>query len=131
MNNNKTKKSGDGIIMNKSFEKLFEGIDMDFKSIDERFAGNEKIILKFIKKFEKDETFSKLEKAVNEYNKEAMIVYSHDLKGLSANLGMKKLSSLSNDMLSELRNNIFSNIPMRFNSIKKEYINVIQCIKKI
>ncbi len=117
--------------MDKSFKKLIKDINIDFEAVDERFDGDEEMIIEFLKKFENDNTFYMLEKAVEEYDIKAMMVYSHDLKGLCANLGIIKLSSLCKDMSNELKNNILSNIPSRFNNIRKEYLRVIHCIKKL
>jgi HPt (histidine-containing phosphotransfer) domain-containing protein len=127
---NEIKKSGDN-YMDKSFKKLIKDINIDFEAVDERFDGDEEMIIEFLKKFENDNTFYMLEKAVEEYDIKAMMVYSHDLKGLCANLGIIKLSSLCKDMSNELKNNILSNIPSRFNNIRKEYLRVIHCIKKL
>lgn len=116
--------------MSKDVRDMLEELDADIDSLYERFAGNTKMILVFMKKFEKDKTFNLIAESIRDNNIELLYVYTHDLKGLSANLGMKDLSALCNDLLIDLKSKNYGEIKKHFKIIKREYVRVIRIIHR-
>lgn len=109
---------------------MLRELDVDYDALSERFAGSDMLMIKFISKFPNDPTFQMLEQAVSQKNIQDILVYSHTLKGLCANLGMSKLSNFNSKMVSDIRAGIYTNLDELFESIKNEYNRIIFCIEK-
>ena len=65
---------------------------------------NEKLVEKFLFKFEEDPSFENLKKALEEENLEAAFRAAHTLKGVCQNLGLDRLYKSSYDVTEALRN---------------------------
>ncbi len=96
-----------------------------------RFSGNHALVQKFIRKFMGDSTFSSLEKSVEENNFEDMLIYSHTLKGISANLGFDELYRLCTLMVDDLRAEKKEGALGYYGEIRKEYDRIIGCISQL
>ncbi len=107
---------------------LLINLEIDENVLCNTFNNNEQIMVKFIKKFPSDNSFDKLAAAIEESN--AVVIYEtlHTLKGLSSNLGLKKLSLLSNDLLQDVKSKNYSDFYLKFNKIKEERKKIIDCI---
>lgn len=63
----------------------------DYEAILARAMGSEAFLSMLLHSFEKDETFNGLKLAVEGGQAEAIFDQAHTLKGLTANLGLKRL----------------------------------------
>lgn len=72
-------------------KEFYETIGQNYEEVLERLAGSEALVLRFLKKFSTDKTFSELEKAMEARDIEMIFRQSHTLKGVAANLGLKPL----------------------------------------
>jgi HPt (histidine-containing phosphotransfer) domain-containing protein len=73
------------------FNKLAEvGVDID--ATLKRFMGADALYTKFLKSFPENDNISSLNISVSELNRENIQFYAHALKGVSANLGITKMS---------------------------------------
>ena len=75
-------------------KEFYQAIGSDFDEIFKRF-GNEQLILKFVKSFEKDKSFSELCEGFEEKDIEKAFRAAHTLKGVSVNLGFSELYAAS------------------------------------
>lgn len=70
---------------------LAEITDMDVDKTLDRFLNNEKLFLKFLLKFQKDETFESLRSTLAAGDSQAAFAHAHTLKGITGNLGFDNL----------------------------------------
>lgn len=64
---------------------------MDVDKTLDRFLNNEKLFLKFLLKFQKDETFESLRSTLAAGDSQAAFAHAHTLKGITGNLGFDNL----------------------------------------
>ncbi|HIU02376.1 MAG TPA: Hpt domain-containing protein [Candidatus Onthocola gallistercoris] len=67
--------------------------DIDYKECMMRLGNNEMLVKRFLKKFLEDRSYEELEKAWQAQDVDGVVRHAHTLKGVSANLGMKKLTA--------------------------------------
>ncbi len=82
------------------------GIDTD--DLLERCMGNANLAGRLLGKFLSDSTYEKLCAALQSNDREEAITASHTLKGVCANLSMKKLQALCEEQLALLRADKFA-----------------------
>ena len=96
-----------------------------------RFAGNENIYIKFLKRLLEDNTYNNLKQAYSQKSYEDIEKYAHMLKGLAANLGINRIFLLSNDIVQNVRQKEFNNINNLYNKLTEEYELTLQMIRNI
>ena len=64
-------------------KEFYETIGQNYEEVLERLAGSEALVLRFLKKFSTDKTFSELEKAMEARDIEMIFRQSHTLKGVA------------------------------------------------
>lgn len=82
---------------------LAETTNMDVERTLDRFLNNEKLFLKFLLKFQKDQTFESLEKNIEAGDTQAAFACAHTLKGVAGNLGFENLYRLLTILTEDLR----------------------------
>lgn len=95
---------------------------------------NEKIVIKFLKKFLDDNTFDCLNKSINDHNYQDAFRYAHTLKGICLNLGLNDVLEYDCPLTESLRNSksIDENKVLdQFCKLKQNYNNTINLIKTI
>ncbi len=105
---------------------FYKAINADYSEVLERMLGREALVLKFLKKFSTDPSFSRLEDAVKGGNVEEIFRASHTLKGVVSNLGLRPIME-STHILVELTRagesvgaeaeNIFADISKAYNEV--------------
>lgn len=65
--------------------------NMDVDKTLDRFLNNEKLFLKFLLKFQNDQTFESLKSTLASGDAQAAFVHAHTLKGMTGNLGFDNL----------------------------------------
>ena len=90
--------------MDENFKKQLEENGADVDTTLKRFMGNEKIYLKFIKKFLDDKNFEAIENGLAQNNYEAAFAGAHSLKGVAGNLGLNPVYEAASEMSELLRN---------------------------
>lgn len=96
-----------------------------------RFSGNEALLVKFLKKFPDDLTFSELDRAVKAADYDSALTAAHTLKGLSGNLGFTKLFDRCERLVSYLRSGKREETAAMFNEIEDTYYTVLQALKQL
>ncbi|SFQ42343.1 Hpt domain-containing protein [Lachnospiraceae bacterium XBB1006] len=71
-----------------------ERLGMDVPATLERFLGNEKMLIKFLKKFQADDNMEKLSLALSKGDVQTAYEAAHVLKGISANLALGNLNEV-------------------------------------
>jgi hypothetical protein len=70
---------------------IVDAIGMDYKSAIDRFAGNEAVLVKLLKKLANDTSYNNLVSAMKARDTEKIALYSHSIKGLAANFSLNPL----------------------------------------
>lgn len=73
------------------FREIFETYGGDYEGTLGRFMGNEKMYMKFLGMFFKDENLHKLGYALSQGDMTAAFEAAHTLKGVTANMGLAPL----------------------------------------
>lgn len=112
-------------------KEFYETIGQNYEEVLERLAGSEALVLRFLKKFSTDKTFSELEKAMEARDIEMIFRQSHTLKGVAANLGLKPLFEHTQVLVEITRHGSSEGIDEAFEKIKKDYEEIIRLIAEV
>lgn len=112
-------------------EEFFGKIGGNYQIVLERFACNENLLLKFVKKFPSDPAYDSVSESVKNKDYAQIITGAHTLKGVSANLGFDKLSKSAADLVNELREEKTERTEELFDIISKEYEEVLTYINEL
>lgn len=84
------------------FDKLKDaGVDVD--TAIKRFMGKEDLYIKFLAKYQNDESATNIEKYLAEKNVEEAFKSAHTLKGVAGNLGLDPIAKHASEMVELLR----------------------------
>lgn len=111
-----------------TLRELFIEIGADIDIVINRFAGNEKLLERFIKKFPEDKNFEELKKAVQDDDYQVMERTAHTLKGVSANLGFSEIGDICADIVQAVRQEKQDTISLLFEELKVKYETIVNCI---
>lgn len=117
--------------MNEDLRKELEAAGVDVAETLHRFMNNEGLMVKFLKKFNDDETMDKLRSIIAEKNFAEVYTAAHTLKGVCGNLGLTRLYEIFSEMSEDSRNEKFDNVEALFSQAETEYASVISVIKKM
>ena len=112
-------------------KEFYETIGQNYEEVLERLAGSEALVLRFLKKFSTDKTFSELEKAMEARDIEMIFRQSQTLKGVAANLGLKPLFEHTQVLVEITRHGSSEGIDEAFEKIKKDYEEIIRLIAEV
>lgn len=96
-----------------------------------RFGENVGLLERFIRKFPQDETFGKLEAAIQQQNYHEAELLAHTLKGTSANLGFQELSRRCADMVAALRGGRVAEMEFLFPAVSDEHQKIVGLLQEI
>jgi len=96
-----------------------------------RFAGNEALFTKFLKKFVDDPTFSDLRKAMAGTDADEAFRQAHTLKGVVGNLSFDDLFEKLNPVVEALRAGDLDTAKTLFPAVEAEYERAIEGVKQI
>ncbi len=110
--------------------KELEEAGIDVASLKDRLMGNEAMIERFMKKFRTNETYSALEKAIDNSDWKAAFEASHLLKGMSGNLSMTQLYDLFTQQVALFRAGENEKASALMADISAKYENTIKHINR-
>ena len=114
-----------------NLKEFCENLEINYQENIARFAGNENIYIKFLKRFLEDNTYNNLKQAYSQKSYEYIEKYAHMLKGLAANLGINRIFLLSNEIVQNERQKEFNKLDNLYDKLIKEYELTIQMIENI
>jgi histidine phosphotransfer protein HptB len=106
-------------------EEFYASVGSNASDVIGRLGGSEALVKRFLGKFPNDESFSLLEKSLNENDTETAFRAAHTLKGLAANLGIKSLYAKAVDVTEHLRGGDLESGKKDFPALKDEYEAVL------
>lgn len=111
-------------------KQFYDTIQEDYNEIYERFLMD-KLIYKYVLKFDDDPSFLQLKEALEYHDEEAAFKASHTLKGICSNLSFSQLEKLSSDMTELLRQHQLSDACHLFKALETEYQRIKEAIEII
>lgn len=96
-----------------------------------RFAGNSGLYKKFLLKFLSDDNYNRIGEAVEKNDITGMEEAAHTLKGVSGNLGMKRLYDACSDMVIRIRRGDVSGAKEVYPEIQDAYEQVCAAVKML
>lgn len=112
-------------------ETFYALVDGDEKEVISRFNGNEDMVLRFVKKFLNDDSFSILSKAIENSDVKTAFRGAHSLKGVASTLGLQNLYSVSYSITELLRAENLEEAKKAFPEVKKIYNQTCDYIKEL
>lgn len=89
--------------MDANFKAALEGMGMNVDNTVKRFMGNEALYLKFLNKFQADQSVANIRQYIAEQNAEEAFKSAHTLKGVAANLGLDPIAQYASDIVELFR----------------------------
>lgn len=89
--------------MDAAFKAELEEMGMDVDTTVKRFMGNEALYLKFLYKYQNDQSVVSIQQHINDQNAEEAFKSAHTLKGVAANLGLDPIAQHASDIVELLR----------------------------
>lgn len=104
---------------------------VDVSGTMDRFMNNEDLYKRILKKFLSDTSFADATKAKEEGRDEDAQMYIHTLKGVSANLGLTPIFSITDEMMQHFRDDNLEAAYGLFDSLKEAYNKFVALINEI
>lgn len=108
-----------------------EALGMDLNQTLARFVGNEALLFRFLNKFPDDQTFAKLEAAMDAGDTEDGFHQAHTLKGVVGNLGLGTLFDAVEPVVEALRNGRLEEARENFPRVKELYGETVDTIRSL
>ncbi len=111
---------------------FYEKIGADYTQMYDRMVQREDLILKFLKKYLTDPTFSKLEEVVSA-NSTADDIFrvAHTFKGIVSNLELKPLMDAVHELVEITRDGETDGVKESFEKIKNSHFEILKLIESI
>ncbi|WP_138262188.1 Hpt domain-containing protein [[Clostridium] hylemonae] len=106
-------------------------MEIDPQETIRRFCQNEAMLKKYLLRFGDEATYPNLVKAIEEKDHEEVEKCAHTLKGLSANLGMNKLSEKCAKIVSAMREGEYDKLDTLFPEVEAEYKRLNECLEEL
>lgn len=119
--------------MDAAFKAELEEMGMDVDTTVNRFMGNEGLYLKFLNKFQNDQSVANIQQYITDQNAEEAFKSAHTLKGVTANLGLDPIAQHASDIVELLRGkNQFSEVDTdKLNSVNAELNTIYDALMKV
>ena len=114
-----------------TLEAFYNTIGSDYKAVLTRMCNSEKILDKFVRKFQNDKTAEELFAAYESGEYETAFRMAHTLKGLCANLGLDKLHDSASELTEALRNTVADNAPTLFEQVRADYKMTMDALSQL
>ena len=89
--------------MDANFKAALEEMGMDVDTTVKRFMGNEALYLKFLNKYQADQSVASIQQSIADQNAEEAFKSAHTLKGVAANLGLDPIAQYASDIVELFR----------------------------
>ena len=114
--------------MNQQTTELLANSGIDVEATIARFAGNEGLFLKYLRRFPADATFEALRKAMLAQELSAASDACHTLKGVAGNLGLAPLFNACITMMVACRAGDWPCMATSFDDVQRHYRQMVDMI---
>lgn len=109
--------------------KALEEAGLDVRETLRRFMNKDALYRKFLLKFTEDDTFEKIKPAMDERDMENALIAVHTLKGVTGNLGLKRLYRACVNTVNLIRQEEVENAIDSYQELKDAYEEICRIIK--
>ena len=117
--------------MTEENKKMLLEAGIDFDGLAARIPLKEDFILRMLSKYPNEKCFEGLEKAIAEKDYEEAFRNAHNLKGVTGNLEMTRLSDATSELVEKLRAKHYDGVEEDFARIKQEQEHVLKAISDL
>lgn len=117
--------------MNSEIREKLEGVGIDVNDLMDRLMGNMTLISRFFKRFPDDASYERMVAGIEKGDVEEAFRGAHSLKGVCANLSMKRFLTVLNPLVDKLREGQLDGVPVMLSSVDEEYRKVVTMIQDI
>ncbi len=117
--------------MNSEIREKLEGVGIDVNDLMERLMGNMTLISRFFKRFPDDASYERMVAGIEKGDVEEAFRGAHSLKGVCANLSMKRFLTVLNPLVDKLREGQLDGVQVMLSSVDEEYRKVVTMIQDI
>ncbi len=111
-------------------EESYNSIGADYADICKRFGG-ETLVKKFALKFLQDPSYQALEKAIADDEAQEAFRAAHTLKGISANLSLTNLYTVSSVLTEKLRGGKLEDYEEDYQKVQEQYRLTTEALSQI
>lgn len=112
-------------------KEFYNKIGADADIVVKRMGLTEKHLKKYLRKFQQNEEYDKLTRAVEQQDYDNIEWAAHTLKGVTANLGLKVLFDDFQKMVDSVRANHKEEIPALYEAASADYHYVMDLLAKV
>lgn len=113
-----------------TLEDFFQAIGGNLSEVMGRLPS-EKMILRFLKMYSQDTSYSDLVKAYEEGNVKQAFLAAHTLKGVASNLGLSDLQQAASVLTESVRNSDHFGDPALFENVKSAQEKVMEQLSQL
>ena len=117
--------------MNSEIREKLEGVGVDVNDLMERLMGNMTLISRFFKRFPDDASYERMVAGIEKGDVEEAFRGAHSLKGVCANLSMKRFLTVLNPLVDKLREGQLDGVQVMLSSVDEEYRKIVTMIQDI
>lgn len=117
--------------MNSEIREKLEGVGIDVNDLMDRLMGNMTLISRFFKRFPDDASYERMVAGIEKGDVEEAFRGAHSLKGVCANLSMKRFLTVLNPLVDKLREGQLDGVQVMLSSVDEEYRKVVTMIQDI
>ena len=110
-----------------TLQECYQELGGDFADVKRRLV-NDRLIYRYLGKFEKDENYLRLIKAMEAGDRDASFLAAHTLKGLCQNLGLGKLLRPVERITELLRSGQTAEAAVWLGELSESYEATLRCI---
>lgn len=112
-------------------KECYELMGADYEDVMDRLL-NEKLIKKFLYKFADAKDMGELQSSLEAQDYETAFRMAHNLKGVCANLGLKKLGASSSELCEELRDGRYTDrVAPMLATVQTDYDRTLAAIRQL
>lgn len=104
------------------------GVDLDATLA--RFAGNEALYEKFLRRFPADPNFAGIAPALAREDWDGALRYAHTLKGVSGNLGLTRLFEACGAVVQDLRQEERARAAADYRTLEEAYRQIVEALSE-
>ena len=114
-----------------TFDEFVAEVGCDKQKTLSSFGGNEQLMIRILKKFPSDPSYSLLFESAEKGDVQQCEVHAHTLKGVAANLGLDEISAVCDTIVKNIRNGDTADLNALLGTLKPMYEKAINAIESL
>lgn len=114
-----------------NLEQFYDAVGANADEVIGRLGGDPALVMRFLAKFQDDDSFSTLCTALDDGDTETAFRAAHTIKGVCANLGLQTLFSKASEMTELLRAGAVEDAKGALPALEAEYNNTCALLARL